>query len=106
MCRSELVFEVAEGVQDEICVWCDRLVLRQYASVGGIEDAHATEGGGVPLLYQKNNQKSLLFGNENCQHRFRTNPDVGDSIQLKFVNRTPPHRRNRLKIGANFVATT
>ena len=24
---------------------------------------------------------------------------------FKFVNRTPPHRRNRLKIGANFVAT-
>ena len=59
------------------------------------------------LLYQKNNQKSLLFGNENCQHydRFRTNPDVGASIQLKFVNQIPPHRRNRLKIGANFVAT-
>ena len=59
------------------------------------------------LLYQKNNQKSLLFENENCQHcdQLRTNPDVGASIQLKFVNRTPTHRRNRLKISTNFVAT-
>ena len=24
---------------------------------------------------------------------------------MKFVNRTPQHRRNRLKIGTNFVAT-
>ena len=59
------------------------------------------------LLYQKNNQKSLLFGNENCQHcdQFRTNPDVGTSIQLKLVNRILLHRRNHLKFGANFVAT-
>ena len=59
------------------------------------------------LLYQKNNQKSLLFGNENWQHcdRFRTHADVGASIQQKFVNRILPHCRNRFKIGANFVAT-
>ena len=40
------------------------------------------------LLRQKKNQKSLLFGNENCQHLdlYWTNPDVGGSIQLKFVN--------------------
>ena len=47
MCLSEPVSEVAEGVQDEICEWRDRLVLRQGASVRGIEVAHAAEGGGV-----------------------------------------------------------
>ena len=47
MCRSEPVSEAAKGVQDEICEWRDRLVLRQGASARGIEVAHAAEGGGV-----------------------------------------------------------
>ena len=39
--------EVAEGVQDEICEWRDRLVMRQGESVHGIKVVHAAEGGGV-----------------------------------------------------------
>ena len=48
-----------------------------------------------------------MFGNENCKEcdRFRTNPDVGASVQIKFVDRNPKRRRNRCKIGANFVET-
>ncbi len=59
------------------------------------------------LLYLKDNQKRLMFGNENCTecNRFRTNPEVGASAQLKFVDRNPKRHRNRCKIGANFVAT-
>ena len=59
------------------------------------------------LLYLKDNQKRLMFGNVNCTEceRFRTNPEVGASAQLKFVDRNPKRRRNRCKIGANFVAT-
>ena len=59
------------------------------------------------LLYSKDNQKRLLFGYENCAKcdRFRTNPEVGALAQLMFVDRNPKHRRNRLKIGAHFVAT-
>ncbi len=59
------------------------------------------------LLYLKDNQQRLTFGNENCKEcdRFRTNPEVGASVQLKFVDRNPKRRRNRCKIGVNFVAT-
>ena len=48
-----------------------------------------------------------MFGNENCKEcdRFRTNQEVGASVQLKFVDQNPKRRRNRYKIGANFVAT-
>ena len=59
------------------------------------------------LLYLKNNQKRLIFGQENCAicDRLRNNPEVGSAAQLKFVERVPRRRRNRLRIGANFVAT-
>ena len=59
------------------------------------------------LLYLKDNQKRLMFGNENCTEcdRLRTNPEVGASAQLKFVDRNPKRRRSRCKIGTNFVAT-
>ena len=59
------------------------------------------------LLYLTDNQKRLTFGNENCKEcdRFRTNPEVGASAQLKFVEWNPKRRRNHCKIGANFVAT-
>ena len=59
------------------------------------------------LLYLKDNQKRLMFGNENCKEceRFQTNPEFGASAGLKFVDRNPKRRRNRCKIGANFVAT-
>ena len=33
------------------------------------------------------------------------NPEVGASAQLKFVDWNPKRRRNRCKIGANFVET-
>ena len=48
-----------------------------------------------------------MFGKENCTEfeRFRTNPEIGASAQLKFVDRNPNRRRNQCKIGANFVAT-
>ena len=59
------------------------------------------------LLNLKNNQQTLLFGNENgteCE-MFWKNPEVGASAQLRFVDQNPMRRRNRCKIGANFVAT-
>ena len=48
-----------------------------------------------------------MFGNENCTECvwFRTNPEVGASAQLKLVDQNPKRRRNRRKIGVNFVAT-
>ena len=60
-----------------------------------------------PLLYLKDNQKRLMFGNANCTEceRFRTNPEVNASAQQKCVDRNPKRRRNRCKIGAHFVAT-
>ena len=59
------------------------------------------------LLYSKNNQKKLLFGHENCPKcdRFRTNSEVRASVQFKFVDENPKHRRNRFKLSENFVAT-
>ena len=59
------------------------------------------------LLYLKDNQKRLTFGNENCTEcdRFRTNQEVGALAQLKFFDWNPKRRRNRCKIGGNFVAT-
>ena len=59
------------------------------------------------LLYLKNNRKRLLFGNPACVScvRFRGDPQVGTSTQMKFVDRTIRKRRNRLKIGSNFIAT-
>ena len=59
------------------------------------------------LFYLKNNQKRMKFGVPSCRRcdQFRTNPEVGTSAQLKFVNRNAGQRRNRLKIGAGFVAT-
>ena len=59
------------------------------------------------LLYLKDKQKRLTFDNDNCKEcdRFRSNPEVGASAQLKFVDWNPKSLRNRCKIGANFVAT-
>ena len=59
------------------------------------------------LLYLKDNQQRLTFGNENCKEcdRFYTNQVVGASAQVQFVDWNPKPRRNRFKIGANFVAT-
>ena len=59
------------------------------------------------LLYLTNNQKRLQFGKEVCTScdKFRTDPEVGEAVQLKFVERTPRRRRNRLRLSSNFVAT-
>ena len=59
------------------------------------------------LFYLKNNQKRLQFGLEVCSGcvRHRNDPKVGTSAQSKFVNRNPKRRRNRLRIGSNFLAT-
>ena len=57
------------------------------------------------LLYLKDNQKWLTFRNEHCTEcdLFRTNTEVGALEQLKFVDWIPKRRRNRCKIGVNFV---
>ena len=59
------------------------------------------------LIYLKNNQKRLQIGLTSCPGclRFQQDPEVGTSAQLKFVNRSPRKRRNRIKIGSNFLAT-
>ena len=59
------------------------------------------------LLFLKNNRKRLLFGNPACVScvRHRGDPQVGTSTQMIFVDRTIRKRRNRLKIGSNFIAT-
>ena len=59
------------------------------------------------LYYLKQNQKKLMFGLKMCATctRLKSAPDVGTSAQIKFVEYYPKHRRNRLRIGANFTAT-
>ncbi len=59
------------------------------------------------LLYLKNNQKRLQFGLNTCSGciRHQSDPNVGTSAQSKFVSRNPNRRRNRLRIGSNFLAT-
>ena len=70
-------------------------------------DAYVLTNHQCSLLYLKDNQKRLTLENENCTEcdRFLTNPEVGASAQLKFVDGNPKRRRNRCKIGANFVVT-
>ena len=59
------------------------------------------------LHYLHNNKKRLQFGvqvGEICK-RYRGDPMVGTSTQMKFIDYNPKRRRNRLKIGYNFLAT-
>ena len=59
------------------------------------------------LLYLKSNRKRLLFGKLSCSTcvQCSQDPKVGTSAQLRFVDRGARRRRNRLRIGSNFVAT-
>ena len=58
------------------------------------------------LQYLKDNKKRLQFGVAVCAscNRFRNDPDVGSAVQLRFVDRVPRRKRNRLKVGYNFLA--
>ena len=59
------------------------------------------------LYYLQNNKKRLQFGVQICEicKRYRNDPQVGTSIQMKFTDDNTKRRRNRLKIGYNFLAT-
>ena len=59
------------------------------------------------LLYQKNNKKRLQFGVQVCPRcaQHRTDPEVGQGIQLKLVDLRFKRKRNWLKVGYNFLAT-
>ena len=59
------------------------------------------------LLYLKNNKKRLQFGVQVClrcaQHR--TDQEIGQERQLRFVDLRLKRKRNRLKVGYNFLTT-
>ncbi len=59
------------------------------------------------LLYPKNNKKRLQFGVQVCPIclQYRTDPEVGSQKQLRFVDRSLKRKRNRLKVGYNFLVT-
>ena len=59
------------------------------------------------LLYLKNNKKRLQFGIQLCPRclQYRTDPEVGSQKQLRFVDRSLKCKRNRLRVGYNFLAT-
>ena len=59
------------------------------------------------LHYLPNYKKRLTFGVQVCDScsRYRSDPEVGATTQMRFVDRTLRRRRNRLKIGYNFLAT-
>ena len=59
------------------------------------------------LHYLQHNKKRLQFGTQVCPScsRYRSDPEVGTSTQLRFVDQNPRRRRNRLKVGYHFLAT-
>ena len=59
------------------------------------------------LQYLKDKKKKLHFGLKNCVTccRFRSDPEVGTTTQLRFVDCSVRRRRNRTRIGTNFLAT-
>ena len=59
------------------------------------------------LQYLPHNRKRLQFGLQSCSScdRFRSDPRCGAPAQMRFVDRNLKRRRNRARIGANFVAT-
>ena len=59
------------------------------------------------LLYLKNNKTRLQFGIQVCPRclQYRTDPEVGSQKLLRFVDRSFKRKRNRLKVGYNFLAT-
>ena len=58
------------------------------------------------LPYLKNNKKRLQFGIQICPRclQYRTDPEVKLQKQLRFVDRSLKRKRNRLKVGYNFLA--
>ena len=58
------------------------------------------------LSYLPNGKKRLEFGVKTCAEceRFRQDPSSGAAVQLRYVDREHRKRRNRVKLGANFVA--
>ena len=59
------------------------------------------------LLYFKNNKKRLQFGIQGCLRclQYCSDTEVGSQKQLRLVDRSLKHKRNRLKVGYNFLAT-
>ncbi len=59
------------------------------------------------LLYLTTNKKRLQFGVKECPRcaQHRTDPAVGQGRQLRFVDLRLKRKRNRLKVGYNFLAT-
>ena len=59
------------------------------------------------LLYLKNNKKRRQFGVQVCPRcaQHRTDPEVGQGKQLRFVDLRLKRKRNHLKVGYNFLAT-
>ena len=59
------------------------------------------------LHYLHNNNKRLQLGVQVCEicKRYRSDPEVGTSTQMKFIDYNPNRRRNRLKIGYYLLAT-
>ena len=60
-----------------------------------------------PLLYLKDNQKRLEFGIQVCFRclKYRSDTEIGSQKQLRFVDRNLKRKRNRLRVGYNFLAT-
>ena len=59
------------------------------------------------LLYLKNNKKRLQFEiqvSPRCR-QYRTDPEVGSQRQVRIVDCSLKRKRNRLKVGYNFLAT-
>ena len=59
------------------------------------------------LLSLKNNRKRLQFGIQVCPRclQYRTDLEGGSQKQLRFLDRSLKRKRNRLKVGYNFLAT-
>ena len=68
-------------------------------------DVHAPQL--CSFLYFKHNKKRLQLGIQVCLRcfQYRTDPDIGSQKQLRFVYRSLKRKRNRLKVGYNFLAT-
>ena len=59
------------------------------------------------LHYFHNNKVRLTFVVQICAmcSRYKSAPEVGATTQMRFVDQTLRRRRNRHKIGYNFLAT-
>ncbi len=59
------------------------------------------------LLYLMTNRKRLQFGIQVCPRcaQYRGEPDVGSQKQLRFVDCSLKRKRNRTRVGYNYLAT-